>query len=65
MTKETKPKISEEQAAILLQQAKMETEQNLGNSKDRAKRLIFIGVVLLVAAILVAVMTNLMMQGLK
>lgn len=62
---EKKPKITKEQAQILLEQAKMETEHGLKNNKDRGKRLIFIGVVLLVAAIVVAVVTRLMMEGLK
>lgn len=57
--------ISEEQAKILLEQTKMETENRLGASKSQGKRILIIGVVLLIAAIAVAVLSTVMLESMK
>ena len=57
--------ITEEQAKLLLEQAQMKTERNLKGSTNRGKKWLVIGVILVVAAILMAVLSRTMMDGLS
>lgn len=57
--------ITEEQAKILLEQSKMETERNMRGSGDRGKKWLILGAVLVIAAIAIALVSHTMMDGLS
>lgn len=57
--------ITEEQAKLLLEQAQMETEKNLKGSVNRGKKWLVLGVILVVVAILIAVLSRTMMDELS